>query len=192
MLVLHVRRLDEGSLARWVYEEQVSNQWPGLGQEVQQIYEELGVESALTTKVSKASYRNKLIVACHEKNKEKIKSESEGKTKCERILTEKYGRKNYVNYEQIHRVRETYKARFGLLSFAENYTNDKRFSDNGGLCKCKRAIEEEPHLLSGNCEMYSDIRHKYGDLGDDKNLVRFFTQVLEMRDAIDEAEKNKR
>ena len=47
-------------------------------------------------------------------------------------------------------------------------------------------------MLSGNCEVYGDIRHKYGDLGDDESLVRFFTEVLEMRDAIDEAEKNKR
>ena len=105
-----------------------------------------------------------MVSAAHEKNEERIKSESEGKSKCDRILTEKYGRKNYVNYEQIHRVRETYKARFSLLSFAGNYKNDKRFSGNRGLCKCKRAIEEEPHLLSGNCEVYGDIRGKYGDL----------------------------
>ena len=37
--------------------------------------------------------------------------------------------------------------------------------------------------------MYGDIRGKYGDLEDDESLVRFFTEVLEMRDAIDEAEK---
>ena len=191
MLVLHVRRLDEGSLARRVYEEQVSNQWPGLGQEVKQICDELGVESALITKVSKGSYRKKLVSACLEKNKEKIKSESEGKIKCERILTEKYGRKNYVNYEQIHQVRETYKARFGLLSFAGNYKNDKRFSGNGGLCKCNRAIEDEPHLLSGTCKVYGDIRSKYGDLRDDQSLVRFFTEVLEKREALDEEDKNK-
>ena len=116
------------------------------------------MESALTTKVSKTSYRKKMVSAAHEKNEERIKSESEGKSKCDRILTEKYGRKNYVNYEQIHRVRETYKTRFSLLSFVGNYKNDKRFSGNRGLCKCKRAIEKEPHLLSGNCEVYGDIR----------------------------------
>ena len=127
--------------------------------------------------------------ACHEKNKENIERESEGKTKCERIVSEKYGRKNYINDEQIHRVRETYKARFGLFSFAGNYKNDKRFSGNGSLCKCKRSIEEEPHLLSGNCEVYGDIRGKYGGLEDDDSLVRFFTEVLERRDATDEAEK---
>ena len=30
MLVLHVRKLEEGSLARRSYEEQVTKMWPGL------------------------------------------------------------------------------------------------------------------------------------------------------------------
>ena len=125
MLVLHVRRLEEGSLAKRVYDEQVSNQWPGLAQEVELICNELEIESVNKTRMSKSSYRRKLVAACHKKNEEKIKSESEGKVKCERILAEVYGRKSYINDEQINHVRETYKARFGLLSFAGNYKNDK-------------------------------------------------------------------
>ena len=46
-------------------------------------------------------------------------------------------------------------------------------------------------MLSGNCEEFGDIRGNYGDLKDDKNLVKFFTEVLERRDAIDETEKQK-
>ena len=115
----------------------------------------------------------------------------DGKIKCERIITEKYGRKKYIDHELISRVRETYKARFGLLSFAGNYKNDKRFSGDSGLCKCKRDLEKEPHLLSGNCEVYGEIRDKYGDLRDDESLVSFFLEVLDKRDAIDEAEKQK-
>ena len=47
----------------------------------------------------------------------------------------------------------------------------------------------EPHLLSGECEVFGDIREKYGELKDDESLVRFFKEVLERRDLIDEAEK---
>ena len=162
-----------------------------LAQEVELICNELEIESVNKTRMSKSSYRRKLVAACHKKNEEKIKSESEGKVKCERILAEVYGRKSYINDEQINHVRETYKARFGLLSFAGNYKNDKRFSGNGGLCKCNRAIEDEPHLLSGTCKVYGDIRSKYGDLRDDQSLVRFFTEVLEKREALDEEDKNK-
>ena len=48
--------------------------------------------------------------ACHSKNKEMIISECEGKTKCERIVNEDYGRKDYINMELIASVRDTYKA----------------------------------------------------------------------------------
>ena len=105
-------------------------------------------------------------------------------------MKEKYGRKEYVNSEQITNVRETYKARFGLFEFAANYKNDKRFTGNGGLCKCKRERESEPHLLSGKCEVFGSIRSNYGDLKDDGSLVKFFKEILEMRDTLDEADKN--
>ena len=191
MLILHVRRLEEGALAQRVYREQVANQWPGLAQEVDSICQELGVESALITKKSKPVYRNTLVKAGHDKNKEKIKWLSEGKIKCERILEEEYGRKKYINDERIDHVRETYKARFGLMPFAGNYRHDKRFSGIHSLCKCGEALEEESHLLSGNCEEFGDIRGSFGDLKDDKSLVQFFKEVLERRDIIDETEKQK-
>ena len=104
-------------------------------------------------------------------------------------MAEEYGRKEYVDSELVSHVRDTYRARFGLLPFAGNFKNDKRFSGNGGLCLCSRNLEDEPHLLSGNCEVFGDIREKYGDLRDNESLVRFFKEVLEMRDLLDEAAK---
>ena len=121
-----------------------------------------------------------------------IISECEGKTKCDRIVNEDYGRKDYIDMEQIAIVRDTYKARFGMLDFADNYKNDKRFSGEGGLCRCRRDRESEPHLLSGQCEVFGEIRANYGDLKDDESLVRFFKEVLDKRDSIDEDKKQRK
>ena len=52
-------------------------------------------------------------------------------------------------------------------------------------------MEDEPHLLSGKCEVFGDIRGKYGDINNDASLVSFFKEVLEMRDILDDAEKEK-
>ena len=52
-------------------------------------------------------------------------------------------------------------------------------------------FEDEPHLLSGKCEVFGEIRGKYGDLKDNESLVNFFNEVLERRDALDDAEKQK-
>ena len=169
-------------MARKVYLDHVSNKWPGLVQEVEQICLELAIQSPAITKQSHKLYRNNQVSACHEKNKEMLISECEGKTKCERMLNEDYGRKEYVDMELIGNVRDTYKARFGMLDFADNYKNDRRFAGVGGLCKCKRDRESEPHLLSGQCEVFGEIRASYGDLKDEKawlsSLKKFSTRGI--------------
>ena len=45
--------------------------------------------------------------------------------------------------------------------------------------------EDETHIKDGNCPIYDDIREKYDDLEDDKNLVSFFREVLWRRNALD-------
>ena len=142
MLVFHICGLSQDTLAGKIYDEQVSNKWPGLAQEAEDICSELGVESVRKTTKSKKVYRNLLVKACHVINQDIIKRQSEGKSKCERMSREEYGKKQYVKNEQIGRVRDTYKARFGMSTFAGNFTNDKRFAKTEGLCRCKRVREE--------------------------------------------------
>ena len=47
-----------------------------------------------------------------------------------------------------------------------------------------------PQLLSGQCEVFGDIRENYGNFKEDKSLVKFFKEVLELRDYLDEAKSN--
>ena len=83
-----------------------------------------------------------------------------------------------------------FRTRFGLQPFAGNYSNDRRYSHTNWLCRCRMYREEESHLLSGNCEVYGDIRRRYENLDDDANLVKFFNEVLQMRDDLEEKEKS--
>ena len=38
----------------------------------------------------------------------------------------------------------------------------------------------------GNCEVYGEIRQKYGSIKDDKTMVEFFNEVLAMRDLLED------
>ena len=40
--------------------------------------------------------------------------------------------------------------------------------------------------------MFGEIRASYGDLKDDESLVRFFKEVLNKRESIDEADKQRK
>ena len=52
MMVLHIRSLDEETLAYRIYKEQQEKSWPGLAMETKQICEDLGVTDCNSTSFS--------------------------------------------------------------------------------------------------------------------------------------------
>ena len=189
MLVLHLRRLGEETFARQVYDEQRSQDWPGLAREAEGICTELGIESVHDTGLSPKAYRALVTEACHVENNSRIKSKAEGKLKCTRIFKEKYGRKVYIEDKQILNVRQTFRTRFGLQNFAGNYSKDRRFAQTDWLCRCRKSRENEDHLISGECEVYGSLTQKYDNLDEVENLIKFFNEVLAMRDNLEEKDK---
>ena len=49
--------------------------------------------------------------------------------------------------------------------------------------------EKVSPIYCRSCEIFGEIRANYGDLTDDESLVRFFKEVLDKRDSLDEADK---
>ena len=188
LLVLHIRSLDDDTLAVRIYKEQNTKSWPGLVQETKYICRELEIEDCNTTFLNKTDYKSLLLKACHSKNEERLRLQAT-ETKCARIKTESYGKKEYINNSNIKESRNWFRTRFGLQNFAGNYSHDKKFSKSNWLCRCQGAREEEGHIVSGNCSVYSDLRTQFGDLGQDQNLVNFFTAVLDRRDALEEEDR---
>ena len=159
-----------------IYEEQKTKQWPGLAKEANVICQSLNIED-------KQSYLKLVTVAIHLENERRLRLLAHGK--CERIIGEDYGKKEYISKKNKFSVRQQYRARFGLEKFAGNYSKDVRFASSEWLCRCQEAREEESHLTSGRCTVFGDLRERFGDLHDDENLVQFFHEVLARRDEID-------
>ena len=72
MLIIHIRNLEENTLAKLIYMEQKKMHWPGLARETADICIELNIEDCNTTRLQKCKYRKILIEACHRKNEEKL------------------------------------------------------------------------------------------------------------------------
>ena len=183
MLVLHISMLEDEAIAKQVYKEQIRNHWPGLAQETKINCQKLNIQDVNVTQMSRTEYRKVVLAACHKYNEDKLRSQAKGK--CERIRDEDYGKKEYTLNSNIHKVRQRFRSRFGLLPFAGNYSKDQRFSRSDWLCKCKEARKEESHLTSGRCAVYGDLTMKYSNFTDDDNLVQFFAEVLARRDQLD-------
>ena len=190
MLVLHLRCLEESSLASQMYREQKENNWPGLAAEVEEICKELGIESVNSAQgLDVKKYRQYVTEACHKLNEIRIKKSIENSVKCQRIKNENYGSREYLNKKDIHYARDLFRARYGLKEFAGNYSRNKKYEKTNWQCKCKQAKEDESHLIEGNCEIYKDIRGSYEDLDSDENLLAFFNEVLERRGKMEEEER---
>ena len=192
MLMLHIRRLDEQTLANKIYREQRKNKWPGLAEETEKICAWLEAQCVHTTELDVQSYRDLVTKACHKKNEQKLRKKSDIIGKVTRIKTEVYGKKEYLGKKRIENVRIQFRARFQMLPFAGNYGKDRRFSHTEWLCFCRLEREEESHLLAGRCEVYGDIREKYGELEDDEDLVQFFQEVLERRGELEKESRDAR
>ena len=156
--------------------------------EAEKICKKLNIESVHTTTLKKHKYRKILLKACHKENEENLRSKANGKTKCEHIQNEEYGKKNYVDSKQIQYVRKAFRTRFGMNNFAGNYSHDRRFARTDWLCRCRQAKETESHILSGECEVYGDIRNEFENLDDLDTLVDFFGKILKKRDLLDAEE----
>jgi hypothetical protein len=104
-------------------------------------------------------------------------------------MTDKYGKKEYISKERISDIRQWYRTRVGLLPFAGNYSKDRKYARTDWMCRCQEEKEDQMHIISGKCPVYSDIKGKYAKLERDSDLVDFFREVLERRDLVDEMEE---
>ena len=102
---------------------------------------------------------------------------------------EKYGKKEYLDNQNIINTRNWFKTRYGLQPFAGNFSHDRRFAKSDWLCRCKATKENKSHLASGSCEVYGDLNSQFGDLGEDKNLVEFFQAALQRRETLEDSDR---
>ena len=185
MLIMHIRKISEESLAHRMYQEQMDNAWPGLAQESQKICDQLKIESVHTTGLEVKQFRKVVTEACHKLNEQRLRKKAGEGKKAKRIISEAYLRKEYIGKKKIENVRIQFRARYGMLPFAGNYGHDRKFAHSEWLCSCREQREEESHLLAGSCRVYGDIRERYDNLEDDEDLVRFFSEVLERREELE-------
>ena len=187
-MVVHLRSLDVATLARRTYEEQKKQNLPGLAKETQAICEKLKIEDCNITQMNRNKYREYVTNACHALNEEQLREKATG-VKCARIAEEGYGRKQYLEENNISDTRDLFRARFGLSAFAGNYSHDRQYAKSDWLCRCQLSTESESHIMSGTCKVYGDLSQHFGDLNEDKNLVTFFKAVLDRRDLLEEEEQ---
>ena len=192
LLVRHIRGLEASTLARQVFEEQMSQKLPGLAREAAAICQTLGLEDCNKVAMERWSnkqYRAMVLDHCRKKDEEELRKMGSGQRKCEMIFKEEYGRKKYMRMRTLKEVRSLFCTRVQMQPFAGNYSKDKRFQNTNWRCLCGEAKEEEEHLRGGECPIYGDIRGEFPVIMDDDQLDDLFTRIIERRKRLEEEEK---
>ena len=77
MLIYHVSHLEDGALAKDMLKERVSNSWPGLAKEADQLVGMLKVEDPKTTQCKRKVYNEMVKTACKWRDEALMKEEME-------------------------------------------------------------------------------------------------------------------
>ena len=160
-----------------------------MADEAKKKCKELAIEDVNTTKMSKKEFKEMAKQACLAKDEEYLRKLANKSKKCDRIMEEGYGKKDYFTNQNIFKARKYFITRVSMTRFAGNYTHDQKFKRTNWLCRCLLAREVEAHLTSSACPVYADLREKYGDLSGDSELVAYFGEVLARREALEEEEE---
>ena len=142
MLVKHVRELDEDSLARLMYEEQVKNDWPGLAREATAICKELVIEDVNETKQGIKEFSKVVKEAVRAMNEIQIKKEMGDEVdrmkKMKTMRKCSVSMKEYMRTGTLYSVRKTWEVKSYMLRVAGNYPGHMRYPATGARSRSER------------------------------------------------------
>ena len=182
MLIHHLKSHDESCVARQVYDQQLQNNWPGLGSEARDICMRIKVENVNITLCSKNEFKDLVNKAFKRENKISLRSAMEGKVKLQNLVTESCNMKEYFRENSMTRMREMFRIKTNMNEIKGNFKHDVKNKVEGIACvACWSEDEVNSHVMT--CDKYQDLRVGR-DLDKDSDLVNFFRDVMARRDEI--------
>ena len=171
---------DETTLARMIYEEQIKNDWPGLGKEAKSISNRLKIDDANKTNFTKVEYKDIVKKACRREDAIMLRNSMEGKTKTKDLVSESCNVKDYFRSKSLSVTRDIFRIRSSMNPLKGNFKQMYRNSPGGVLCAaCGEEEEVNSHVMS--CGDYADLRQGK-DFKNNIDLVNYFREVMARRD----------
>ena len=173
LLVLQIKGLEDGSLAKLVYQEAESRGWPGLGKEARQICQEIGIPDINIHNVRKSDIQKALKISHHTH----MMSLFEGSNKLKDIKHDSFlNIQPYFDDKDLESARMKFKIRTQMLErIPGNYKNKYKYQENG--LKCNLCLEEMTQAHCKICPERISIR-KDLDLENLDDLVIYFKHIL--------------
>ena len=126
-LLFHIRSLQDPSLAKQVYDQQLKYSWPGLVQEGQEICEKLGIPDVTKVKADKLELKNMVKKACREEDEKELKDKIMKLDKLTLIKDDDTNRKKYIETMSLSNTRIMFRHRTRMTENAGNYKGRAKY-----------------------------------------------------------------
>ena len=180
MLVLAVRRQEEGGLAREVLEEQMAMGFPGLGQEVRQICQEVGLPDATRVDIQASEVKKMMKLD----DLKQMKCDMVGKGKLEDLMKcDTREAQEYVSWT-VEECRMAYRLQTKMFDCRKNMPSRYRRDLQCRACRPDPASGQEGQEESqDHLEVCGGYRELWKGLGPMTPLtrVRYFIRVKNKR-----------
>ena len=181
-LAFHIKSLEDTTLAKQIYLEQVKNNWPGLTQEVGELCENMSIPNIISSDqiMSKYSWKKLVKKAVETKNTEELKEKIEGYSKLEELKTEtKCEMKPYLKELSMKDARMKYRLRTNSFDCKMNQSSDPKNTASLWKCdSCMVNIDTQSHVLW--CPAYAKLREGKS-MDCDQDVLDYFHKVMVIR-----------
>ena len=163
----------EKSLAKAIYEEQLSKSWPGLSKEVEQICKDIGIENINKKVIQKEAMEEAIFYH----NYHEMKQELETYKKLEEIKHKDYTKlPDYMEDKSLEKSRLAFRIKCKMVQGIKmNYKGS--YKNNLTCDKCDLKCDEtQCHTML--CDGWKQLREGL-DLTQMNDMVVFFTRLLE-------------
>ena len=148
--------------------------------EAEDICNRLGLEDVNKTQVSKHVFKNLFIKAARREDEKYLRTNMEGKTKVQDLVTENVSLKSYFKEKSLSSTREMFRIRTNMNKLKGNFKHDKRNAD--ALCvACGKEEEINSHVMY--CPSYADLKQGR-DMSKNMDLVYFFRDIMKRREKL--------
>ena len=178
LLLMRIKKHDVNTLCRQIYEEGRKHDWPGLGQEVAEICNVLGIPDVNVEEISKSEVKEAIFENHYKEMMEIIKS----KSKLDAINGEDFRKvQDYFHDKSVENSRMAFRIRTEMVKeIPGNFKNKYRVRgtlNEGLIClECQeQAVMTQSHCIT--CPAWTEIRSGL-DLSKISDMVVFFRKLL--------------
>ena len=173
LLLLRIKLLEDGSLAKTINEEAEDQGWPGLWKEVRSICIEIGIPDINLYQVRKQDVKKAIFKAHYQE----MMIQFDTSKKLQDIKHDNFHElQDYFNDKSLENARMKFKIRSKMLqNIPGNFKNKYKFKENG--LKCNLCPNEMTQNHCKICPERSEARNNL-DMDNLDDLVIYFKNIL--------------